>query len=59
MAGYICAIGIALIFMLFMDGQIGVMMLSFLLLMPLLPWLALPLKTWCSTGMLSHSSPVR
>ena len=36
MAGYICAIGIALIFMLFMDGQIGVMMLSFLLLMPLL-----------------------
>lgn len=35
MAGYVCAVGIALIFMLFMDGQIGVMMLSFLLLMPL------------------------
>ncbi|MBQ6040440.1 MAG: DUF58 domain-containing protein [Oscillospiraceae bacterium] len=32
--GYFCAIGIALVFMLYMDGQIGVMMLSFLLLMP-------------------------
>ena len=36
MAGYFCAIGIALIFMFFMDGRIGVMMLSFLVLMPLL-----------------------
>ena len=35
-AGYFCAIGIALIFMFYMDGDIGVMMLSFLLLMPLL-----------------------
>ena len=34
--GYFCAIGIALIFMFYMDGGIGVMMLSFLLLMPLL-----------------------
>ena len=34
--GYICTIIIALIFMLFMDGDIGVMMLSFLLLMPVL-----------------------
>ena len=32
--GYLCAIGIAVIFMLYLDGQIGVMMLSFLLLMP-------------------------
>ena len=32
--GYFCAIGIAIVFMLYMDGQIGVMMLSFLLLMP-------------------------
>ena len=35
-AGYICTIIIALIFMLYMDGDIGVMMLSFLLLMPLI-----------------------
>ena len=34
--GYLCAIGIALVFMLYMDGTIGVMMLSFLLLMPLI-----------------------
>ncbi len=32
--GYFCAILIAIVFMLYMDGQIGVMMLSFLLLMP-------------------------
>ncbi|MBR3447341.1 MAG: DUF58 domain-containing protein [Oscillospiraceae bacterium] len=32
--GYLCAIGIAIVFMLYMDGQVGVMMLSFLLLMP-------------------------
>ena len=32
--GYLCAIGIAIVFMLSMDGQVGVMMLSFLLLMP-------------------------
>lgn len=32
--GYLCAIGIAVVFMLYMDGQVGVMMLSFLLLMP-------------------------
>lgn len=34
--GYLCAIGISLVFMLYMDGDIGVMMLSFLILMPLL-----------------------
>jgi len=32
--GYLCAIGIALIFMFYMDGGIGVMMLAFLILMP-------------------------
>lgn len=35
-AGYICTLIIALIFMLYMDGGIGVMMLSFLILMPLI-----------------------
>lgn len=35
-AGYLCAIGISLVFMYYMDGDIGVMMLSFLILMPLL-----------------------
>ena len=35
-AGYICTLIIALIFMLYMDGSIGVMMLSFLILMPLI-----------------------
>ena len=35
-AGYICAIIIAAVFMFYMDGQIGVMMLSFLLLMPVI-----------------------
>lgn len=34
--GYICTLIIALIFMLYMDGDIGVMMLSFLILMPLI-----------------------
>ena len=34
--GYLCAVGIAVIFMLYMDGSIGVMMLAFLLLMPVL-----------------------
>ena len=34
--GYFCAVGIAVIFMLYMDGSIGVMMLAFLLLMPVL-----------------------
>lgn len=34
--GYLCAILIAVVFMLYMDGQIGVMMLSFLLLMPVI-----------------------
>ena len=34
--GYFCAIGIAVIFMLYMDGAIGVMMLAFLILMPVL-----------------------
>lgn len=34
--GYFCAIIIAVIFMLYMDGAIGVLMLAFLLLMPLL-----------------------
>lgn len=38
--GYLCAIGISLIFMLYMDGEIGVMMLSFLLLMPVLSTIA-------------------
>lgn len=33
--GYLCAIGIAVIFMLYLDGDIGVMMLWFLVLMPL------------------------
>ncbi len=32
--GYICTLIIALVFMLYMDGNIGVMMLSFLILMP-------------------------
>ncbi|MCQ2417163.1 MAG: DUF58 domain-containing protein [Oscillospiraceae bacterium] len=36
MVGYICAVCIAIIFMMYMDGQIGVMMLSFLILVPLL-----------------------
>ncbi|MBR3267691.1 MAG: DUF58 domain-containing protein [Oscillospiraceae bacterium] len=35
-AGYLCAIGIAVIFMRYLDGAIGVLMLAFLLLMPLL-----------------------
>lgn len=35
-AGYICAIIISLIFMFYMDGDIGVMMLSFLVLMPMI-----------------------
>ena len=35
-AGYICAIIISLIFMFYMDGDIGVMMLSFLVLMPVI-----------------------
>lgn len=35
-AGYICTLIIALIFMLYMDGSIGVMMLSFLILMPVI-----------------------
>ncbi|MBQ8922432.1 MAG: DUF58 domain-containing protein [Oscillospiraceae bacterium] len=39
-AGYLCAIGIAVIFMLYMDGSIGVLMLAFLLLMPLLSLIA-------------------
>lgn len=34
--GYFCTILIALVFMFYMDGDIGVMMLSFLILMPLL-----------------------
>lgn len=34
--GYLCAVFIALIFMLYMSGDVGVLMLSFLLLMPLL-----------------------
>ena len=34
--GYICTLIIALIFMLYMDGSIGVMMLSFLILMPVI-----------------------
>ena len=34
--GYLCAIGLALIFMFYLDGSIGVMMLSFLFLMPLI-----------------------
>ena len=42
-AGYLFAIAISVIFMLFMDGAIGVMMLAFLLLMPLL---SLALTLW-------------
>lgn len=34
--GYCCAAVIAVIFMLYLDGEIGVMMLAFLLLMPIL-----------------------
>ncbi len=34
--GYACAVGIAVLFMLYLDGEIGVMMLAFLLLMPIL-----------------------
>ncbi len=34
--GYICAIGLAVVFMLYLDGSIGVMMLAFLLLMPVI-----------------------
>lgn len=34
--GYLAAIGVAVFFMLYMDGEIGVMMLAFLLVMPLL-----------------------
>lgn len=34
--GYLAAIGVALIFTLYMDGSIGVMMLAFLLMMPAL-----------------------
>ena len=42
---YVCAIGIAVIFMLYMDGAIGVMMLAFLILMPVLSLAAtLPLR---------------
>ena len=38
--GYFCAIGLAVVFMLYLDGAIGVMMLAFLLLMPLISLLA-------------------
>lgn len=38
--GYFCAIFISLMFMLYLDGGIGVMMLAFLILMPLLSLLA-------------------
>ena len=31
--GYFCAIGLAVVFMLYLDGPIGVMMLAFLLLL--------------------------
>lgn len=34
--GYLAAVGVALIFTLYMDGSIGVMMLAFLLVMPVL-----------------------
>ncbi|MBR6419077.1 MAG: DUF58 domain-containing protein [Oscillospiraceae bacterium] len=34
--GYFCAIFVAVIFMLYMDGAVGVLMLAFLLLMPVL-----------------------
>lgn len=34
--GYLAAIGVAIIFTLYMDGSIGVMMLAFLLVMPIL-----------------------
>lgn len=35
-AGYFCAILVAIIFMLYMDGAVGVLMLAFLLLMPVI-----------------------
>ncbi len=34
--GYICAVCVAVLFMLYFDGQIGVMMLAFLIVMPIL-----------------------
>ena len=34
--GYLCAVGVAVLFMLYLDGDIGVMMLAFLLVMPVL-----------------------
>lgn len=34
--GYLCAIGVAVLFMMYLDGEIGVMMLAFLLVMPIL-----------------------
>ena len=34
--GYLCAIIVAVVFMLYMDGAVGVLMLAFLLLMPVL-----------------------
>lgn len=34
--GYICAVCVAVLFMLYLDGDIGVMMLAFLLVMPIL-----------------------
>ena len=39
-AGYLCAVLLAVMFMLYLDGQIGVMMLAFLLLMPVISLLA-------------------
>lgn len=38
--GYFCAIFVSLMFMLYLDGAIGVMMLTFLILMPLFSFLA-------------------
>ena len=46
--GYFCAVGLAVVFMLYMDGEIGVMMLAFLLLMPVL---SLLVTLWVRRGL--------
>ncbi len=46
--GYLCTIGLAVVFMLFLDGAIGVMMLAFLLLMPILSLFAV---LWVRRGL--------
>lgn len=48
MLGYLCALGVAVLFMLYLDGEIGVMMLAFLLVMPLL---SLGVTLWVRRGL--------